>query len=372
MVYCKKCGKTYGFLEKVWRCTCGSCLSYSNETVFKAEEIDRTVRSMWRYRRFLPPVKEENIVSLGEGCTPVLQEELFGYPVSLKLDYISASGSFKDRGISLMISIFKEMGIEKLVEDSSGNAGAALATYAAKAGIKCKIYVPAHTSENKLVQIKAMGAEVIPVEGTREDVANAAVSDTDGFYASHNWNQFFIEGIKTVAFEVWEQMGDVPDHVILPMGYGSIVSGAAVGFKELKESKTTDRLPVIHASQAKNCCPMHDYYYHGNEYMEDRISSYRPTMAEGIASLNPIHKEDLKEYLDESRGDITLVTEEEIKEAMMECASKGIFAEPTSAAAVAGFKKLCDAGVIKRKEKSLICLTGWGMKDLGGYKEILG
>jgi threonine synthase len=360
---CNKCGRTYNINELTWRCQCGHYLSYESPRKIDAEKISCQDRSIWRYKEYIPGIDKNSIVSLGEGMTPAVKDKMFGFDVYLKLDYVQPTGSFKDRGATVVTSHLKQLGVNKVIEDSSGNAGASLAAYSARAGIGCRIYVPYSTSENKLIQIQAMGAEVVRIKGSRDDVANAAMSDSDGFYASHNWNPLFIEGVKSVAFEVWEQLGCAPDNVIAPLGYGSMVLGVAMGFLELKEAGIISKMPKICAIQAQNCSPMYDYYYNnGSDDSGGRI--YKETIAEGIAARSPIRKEEIKKIIDESKGSISLVTEHQIMEALQLSLKRGIFIEPTSAVAVAGFKKLCDNGVIKNKDISVICLTGSGLKDL--------
>ena len=161
---------------------------------------------------------------MGEGFTPLEEIELDGHRVLLKIDYLFPTGSYKDRGATVLISKVKELGIRKVVEDSSGNAGSAIAAYCAKAGIECEIYVPQATSPEKLVQIQAYGATLKRVEGSREKTAEVAMGAASKFYyASHCWNPFFLHGTKTFAFEIWEQMdGKVPDVLILPVGHGTL------------------------------------------------------------------------------------------------------------------------------------------------------
>jgi threonine synthase len=207
-----------------------------------------------------------------------------------------------------------------------------------------------------------MGAEAITVSGTREDVAQAACKDSSGFYASHNWSVYFQEGMKTLAYELWEQIGDVPDNYVVPLGYGSLITGPAAGFNTLKASGATGKLPRLFGVQAENCCPMYDYYYSRAAGKE-----YGKTIAEGIASLNPIKKDEIALAISQSGGSIALAGDGECVSAMKMCAGKGIFIEPTSAVAVAGFIKLCADGTIKKGEKTVIILTGSGLKDIKAH-----
>ncbi len=178
---------------------------------------------MWRFREALPIENDENIVSFQEGYTPLLPFQVEGRPILLKQEHLFPTGSFKDRGASVLISRAKELGVERVVEDSSGNAGAAIAAYAAQAGIACDIYVPDNTSPAKLAQIKLYGARLHKIPGSRENTAEAARDMAkDHFYASHVWNPYFFQGTKTFSFEIWEQLGgQAPDTILCLDGHKS-------------------------------------------------------------------------------------------------------------------------------------------------------
>ena len=219
--------------------------------------------SLWRYREALPIPDDADIVTLGEGMTPLIPLDAAadsGHYV--KLDYLCPTGSYKDRGASVLLTHLKALGVEEVVEDSSGNAGAAIAAYCARAGIRCTIYCPASTSKGKLAQIAAYGAELKLVEGNRmattEAVKDAAKSIC---YASHNWHPFFLEGTKTLAFEIVEQLGgDAPANVICPVGFGSIYLGLFIGFRALCEAGVIECVPRLLGVQAAACCPIYNAY----------------------------------------------------------------------------------------------------------------
>ena len=155
-----------------------------------------------------------------------------------KLEFMMPTGSFKDRGMTVMVSYLKSRGLDRVLEDSSGNAGASLAAYAAAAGMGCRILVPETASYPKIAQIAAGGADVVTIKGSRQDVAEAALRQSaEIFYASHNWQPFFLEGTKTLAYELWEQSGfQAPDNLVVPLGYGSNVLGADRAFAELEHT----------------------------------------------------------------------------------------------------------------------------------------
>ncbi len=156
------------------------------------------------------------------------------------------TGSFKDRGASVMLSLLRAQGVSAVLEDSSGNGGAAISAYAAAGGMAATIMAPASTSPAKLVQMRAHGATLELVPGTRQDTSDAAVRRAaDIFYASHNWHPFFLHGTKTLAYELWEDLGfRAPDNVITPCGAGSNVLGCEIGFSELQRAGEIDALPA--------------------------------------------------------------------------------------------------------------------------------
>jgi threonine synthase len=300
---------------------------------------------------------------MGEGFTPLEGIEFNGNRILLKVDYLFPTGSYKDRGATVLISKMKEWGVQKVVEDSSGNAGSAIAAYGAKAGIRCDIYVPQDTSPGKLVQIQAYGATLKRVEGSRERTAEKAVEAASKFpYASHCWNPFFIHGTKTFAFEVWEQMDwKAPDTLVLPIGHGTLFLGAYMGFKELKKAGMIKRIPKLVGVQSLSCAPLYQALKRG--WTEPRPIKKKETMAEGIAIAEPVRGRQILEAIGETGGEILAVTEKEISGALREMGRKGHFVEPTSAATIAGLKKY----LIKqrRKETVVSTLTGTGLKSVG-------
>ena len=285
-----------------------------------------------------------------------------GHRVLIKIDYLFPTGSYKDRGATVLISKVNELGVKKVVEDSSGNAGCAIAAYCARARIRCEIYVPEATSPKKLAQIRAYGANLRRVEGSRERTAEVTMEAASRiYYASHCWNPFFLHGTKTFAFEIWEQMGWKAPHVIvLPVGHGTLLLGTYVGFKELKEAGMVKRIPRLVAVQSASCAPLYQAFKKG--WNEARPIEKRETMAEGIAIAEPIRGRQILEAIRETDGEVLTVTEKEIGVAMTEMGIKGHFIEPTSAATIAGLKKY-----LKHIKKEIVVstLTGMGLKATG-------
>jgi threonine synthase len=366
IVACRRCGWEGELTRERWRCPdCGGPLAWAGERSMSAGAIRPELPGLWRYAAVLP-VAPESAVSLGEGRTPLTSIDLDGVAVQLKLDSQNPTGSFKDRGVAVMISALKGLGATHAVEDSSGNAGASVAAYAARAGMRGAIYAPATASPSKLAQAVAYGAEVAPVEGKREDVATAAMeaaAATPGAtYASHNWHPFFIEGVKTWAFEVWEQLGQrAPDVVVAPAGSGSLVLGALRGFEELRRGGEIEKLPRIYAAQPAACAPLVVAMERGAEEVE-RFSS-TPTLAEGASIAEPIRGREVLAALRQTGGDAIAVAESEIVSARELAARQGIYIEPTSALAIAAARTLLANGSVRPEESMVAVITGHGLKS---------
>ena len=318
---------------------------------------------MWRYREAIPIHREISILSMNEGFTPLEEITFDGNRVLIKIDYLFPTGSYKDRGAAVLISKMKEWGVQKVVEDSSGNGGSAIAAYCARAGIECEIYVPQNTSSEKTVQIQAYGATLRKVQGSRERTAEVAMEAAFKIpYASHCWNPFFLHGTKTFAFEVWEQMGwKVPDVLVLPIGHGTLFLGAYIGFKELKEVGMIKRIPRMVGVQSAFCAPLYEAFKKG--WRETRPIEKKETVAEGIAIAEPVRGRQILKAIQETDGEILAVTEKEIRRAQMEMGRKGHFIEPTSAATIGGLIKYLRKK--RRRETVVSTLTGTGLKSVG-------
>jgi threonine synthase len=334
-------------------------------------EIDTAERSLWRYAKALrlsgPPER-----TLGEGWTPLVDAAWDGLPVRMKAEFLMPSGSFKDRGTAVMLTYLKQRGVTKILEDSSGNAGASVATYGAALGFDSRIFVPAAAPAPKRYQMAAMGAEVVPVPGTRDDVAKAALAASETqFYAGHNHQAYFLEGTKTLAFELWEQLGfAVPDNIVIPCGQGSNVMGCHIGFRELQERGLIAKAPRLFAIQAANAGPYYAAYAAGSD--TPVAITAKPTIADGIASAKPIRLREVLTAVRETGGSCLAVTEEEIVAALQAFTRQGFFVEPTTAAAGAGLTRLIADGTIARGGTTVVILTGSGLKAVDQIGRALG
>lgn len=365
---CKKCGKEYTPEASVWKCSCGGYLFCDYQSNFHKEDIKADKYSMWRYEKALPLKFEDISVTYQEGFTPLVEAVWEDRNIKIKMDSLMPTGSFKDRGVVMVINFLKNLGVTKILEDSSGNAGASTAAYCALAGIECDIFVPVGTSEGKLTQTRCYGATIHPIEGNREAVAEAAQKERqDAFYAGHNWHPLFIQGTKTLAYEVWEQNGfTAPQNIIAPIGGGSALLGMYIGFKELLNAGEIEKMPKIFGVQAENCNPVYRKY-HG----EDVEFEAKKTLAEGISLYRPNKTDEIVEAVRETGGTIVSVSEGEIVNAFKKIASKGFYIEPTSAATLAGASKIINSSMIPKDEDIALLITGNGLKATDKIQNII-
>jgi threonine synthase len=335
------------------------------------QQIDSSTRSLWRYRAAFP-FQIDTPITLGEGSTPLVPGTVSGVRVLLKCEWFNPTSSFKDRGASVMLSLLRAQGIDHVLEDSSGNGGAAVSAYAAAGGMAATIMAPASTSPAKTVQMRAHGATVELIPGSRQDTSDAAVARSGSiFYASHNWHPFFLHGTKTLAYELWEDLGfRAPANVITPCGAGSNVLGCEIGFSELFRNGQIDNLPRIFAAQPANCAPIAAAFMAGaDEAVPTTIS---PTMAEGTAIAQPVRMREVLGALRETRGGAVTLTEAEIAKATLDLARLGIYVEPTSAQAAAAFGKLLETGTITPEQTTVLVMTGSGLKATPRIAELMG
>jgi threonine synthase len=351
-LFCLSCDKQFHMNQAIWRCDCGGLLDIAFKAEFPVDKIQKRKNNLWRYREAIPVENDQNIVSLDEGFTPLIKELLFGKGIWVKNDSLFPTKSYKDRGATVLISKIKELGITSVVEDSSGNAGCAVACYCKKAEIECDIFVPATTSAAKLLMIEKFGARLHKISGSREDTFEAAfIESQKSYYASHSWNPFFFQGTKTCAYEVWEQLNrNAPDTIIVPVGNGTLLIGVYKGFQDLTLAKQISKMPKIIAVQAENCAPL----------IHPEIIK-QPTIAEGIAIEEPVRREQILKAVIDTGGYFVSVTEEEIKQGVVDAGNAGYLIEPTSGTVLAALKK--EVHTFDAKENVVIVLTGHGTKQ---------
>lgn len=341
----------------------GQPLEYKEILPFAPSLIDEKRGGLWRYAAILPVRKAP--VTLGEGWTPLISDEWAGRDLYWKMDAWMPTGSYKDRGVSVMVNWFIEQGAETLVDDSSGNAGASLACYAARAGLGSTIYVPARAPDPKKAQVAIYGAELVEVPGPRDMATRAAEAATrhsrETVYASHAWHPAFLLGQMTCAWEIWEQLGgEVPDWIVSPAGHGGLLLGICRGFQHLISSGITNRLPRMVAVQAEPYTPIYDAFHGQSDTLEGGAHIERIS-ADGIAISYPVRGRALVEAIRQSKGTVVAVSDEDVITAHHQLAEQGIFVEPTSATVAVAIRQL--AGEFGPQDKVVGILTGHGLKN---------
>jgi threonine synthase len=363
-------GQRYPIDQPRWCSNEGRPLLISPSSGISRDDLETSDKSLWRYRAALP-VDITNPISMGEGMTPLLQRQWGDYRPFFKLEFLNPTGSFKDRGTSVMLSYLRQCGILSILEDSSGNGGSSVAGYGAAGGVRVKILTPSSTSPGKIAQARAYGAEVQLVEGPREESQAEAIRQSERtFYASHNWQPFFLEGTKTLAYELWEDFGfRVPDNIVVPVGAGSSVLGLHFGFRELMKAGQITRLPRLFVAQPLNCSPIDASFRAGSDQVVERHVA--KTIAEGASIRQPIRLRHIIAALRESDGDTIAVTEGEIADALRKSCESGFFIEPTSAVASAAFARLIANGAIKVEEETVVMLSGTGLKAAASVVDLI-
>lgn len=379
---CRDCGRTLPLESLAFRCDCGGLLDLAP---FDARfDPDGAERSVFRYASSMPPFLSGGAVSgagagarglgrepwrrvtMGEGLTPLLPLDPADPRLLVKVDYAMPTLSFKDRGAAVVVAGAVAAGARRLIQDSSGNAGAAMAAYAARAGLPCGIFVPDSTSPGKIAQIEAFGARVVRVPGSREATAAAALDAAENgpagtMYASHVYNPLFYQGTKTYLFEIFEALGGIlPDTLYLPLGNGTLVLGAAYGMEDLLRLGLIDRPARIVAVQAEGCAPIYRAWSAGAEDVEPVANE--GTAAEGIAVAAPRRGAQVLAELRRLGGEVVLAPEAGIQAAATAIAARGFHVETTGAATFAALFARAAAGA--DEGRVVVPLCGAGLKSL--------
>jgi threonine synthase len=379
---CPDCGAVYDAgPDEPWRCTCGHGLEFTARPHPQGDPLPLhsldTSEGLWTFFEFIPI---EQHVTFYEGFTPMVDAP--EWDAEFKLEYVFPTGSFKDRGATTTLSRAVELGVDKVIEDSSGNAGASIATYAARAGLDADIYVPADVNQSKLMAIQRADARPVRIEGTREDVTRACLdavegrSDTggggagdddtpsqdgDGWYASHAWNPAFYAGTMTFAFEVAAQQGwSVPDAVVLPIGHGTLFLGAYRGFSLLNEAGIVDGMPRLLGAQAAGYAPIVGAL--GGDTTDEE--GERTEIADGIQITEPARGTEILEAIEETDGDAIALGSDPIETALDRLHRNGFYVEPTCAVAPAALDQYREDGVLDADDDVVVPLTGSGFKTL--------
>jgi len=382
---CSKCGKEYNLDEKV--CICANKDDGRLDVFYDYQEIaDQLTRSeltarpstVWKYREFLPVQDYTKIVTLDEGGTPLcrslnLADAFRMRSLYLKDETRNPTGSYKDRSMTVGVSKAIEFGAKTVVTASSGNAAASLAALSAKAGLDCYAFVLEAAGKGKIAQLLLYGARVVKAKGLErgEDPAVKLLKEAIDHYDWYPcpgmgpFNPYQVEGTKTIAYEVVEQLDwKVPDWIVIPVGSGCLLTGVWKGFKDFQELGYIDKLPRIAGIQSSGNAPLVRAFKQNKRPSEIEIWEHPNTIASGISDPFPWDGDAALVAIRETNGVAEDVSDERILEAEKLLASKeGIFAEPTGVAALAGLEKLLEEGVIDATDKAVVLVTGSGLKD---------
>ena len=370
---CIQCGAEYQPQEIVYTCPkCNSLLEIVydwSELSISRKDFEGVPLSVWKYKALLPV--ERDPVSINEGGTALYRCDRLAQKIGIdnlyvKHEGLNPTGSFKDRGMTVGVSKALELGMKTLACASTGNTSASLAIYGAKANLPVVVMLPAgKVAMGKVAQAIMHGAKVLSIRGNFDDALKLVreLCDHEGFYLLNSVNPYRLEGQKTIAFEVVDQLGwEVPDKLVLPVGNAGNISAIYKGFREFNELGLTDRMPQMIGIQAEGSCPIVNAFKEGQK---DIIPVSSPeTIATAIRIGDPVNAVKALDAMYRSGGLAESVSDEEIITAQKDLARlEGIGVEPASASSIAGLKKLVDMGIIKSDETVVCITTGHLLKD---------
>ncbi|MCB0078381.1 MAG: pyridoxal-phosphate dependent enzyme [Anaerolineales bacterium] len=352
--------------EQAWRCACGGPFELAWSPAFDPTQIARDRWSQWRYGAMLMPpnVPQAAWTTLGEGMTPTVELDWSGQRLMVKLEFLMATASYKDRGSATLVTWLRALNVTAVIEDSSGNAGASLAAYCAAAGLSATIFVPSHAAAGKKVQIERFGATLREVDGPRQattDACHAAAENS--FYASHAWHPAFLLGQMAAAWELWEQgNGLLPDAIVMPLGQGGMLLGYYRGFRALQEAGLINAMPRLVAVQSAACAPVVAAWRNGAATVA--AVDEGESIAAGIRIRQPVRGTESLRAIRESEGMALTVSDEAIGAAHQQLARQGLFVEATSAVPMAAVPQI--RATWGRDLRLLVPLSGSGLKGSGG------
>ncbi|MBS7615347.1 threonine synthase [Candidatus Bathyarchaeota archaeon] len=372
---CIDCGIEYNPNMVIYTChKCGGLLTVKYDPSKIPSDLNQVWRnrslSVWKYSELLPVENLNLIVSLGEGGTSLnrcinLAEKIGIKKVYAKNEGENPTGSFKDRGMTVGVSKALELRMKKVTCASTGNTSASLAAYAARAGLECMVLVPSgKVAFGKLTQAIVHGAKVVQIKGNFDEALKIVqeICLKRPVYLLNSVNPFRLEGQKTAAFEIRDQLGKVPDKLVVPVGNAGNISAIWKGFKELYELGLIERLPQMVGIQAEGAAPIVNSIKRG--LSEVKFVEKPETVATAIRIGSPVNWKKAVNALKESKGLVETVSDGEILEAQRMLAQlEGLFVEPASAASVAGLIKLVKMGLVDKEEEVVCILTGHGLKD---------
>ncbi|MEA4977696.1 MAG: threonine synthase [Methanomassiliicoccaceae archaeon] len=373
-VMCWDCGAT---VEDPFVSVCPKCgglltvkMELEKVKEKKPEDLRKEPLGVWRYHDFMP-VDPKHKISIQEGGTPLyktyaLAEKAGVKEMFVKFEGLNPTGSFKDRGMTIGVTRAKELDAKVVGCASTGNTSASLAAYAAKAGMKCAVFLPSgKVAAGKLAQALFYGAKVLSIDGNFDDALALArkMADEKKIYLLNSINPYRPEGQKSVLFEIMDQLNyEVPDRIVLPVGNAANIWAVYKALTELEEVGWIDKMPMLTGIQAEGSSPVAKAF---GKHEEDFVPVENPeTLATAIRIGNPVSGRKALAAIYSTGGYSATVTDEEIISAQKLTARKeGVFVEPASAASVAGILKLREQGIIDRDERVVAICTGNGLKD---------
>lgn len=331
LIKCTGCGEPYPQEGFPYLCSqCGGIFDVTGVIDLEPDQMDPDKPGLWKYWQTFGLTSYPQDLYMGEGNTALVWDQEGEIEVGFKLEYQNPSGSHKDRSTAVLVGHLIERKINQVVEDSSGNAGASLAGYAARAGIHASIYVPETASGSKREQIQRYGAELIPVPGERIEAAKQVkIAAGQGVaYASQAYIPFGLTGIATIAYELWEQTDGNIGSILIPVGHGGLLLGIIKGFEALLQAGVINKMPYFIGVQAENCSPVYQAYIGKNPFTNfDAVS----TIAEGVRVTQPVRQKTILKMLQQFDGKIVAISEDTILASRNRLAKQGINVEPTSA-----------------------------------------
>ncbi len=356
--FCQVCGQPYPPEATPYIClTCGGYFDYKFDQPGKGEQLSHfiSIDKLIRQTGIPETVKS---VFLGEGNTPILEMDIFQRKVFLKLEYTNPTGSFKDRGSAILTTFLKSKEVKFAIEDSSGNAGASFAAYAARAGITARIYVPEKAGGPKKRQMEAYGAQVTIIPGPRSNTAEAVKEEArDGIvYASHAYMPHVLVGYSSLAFEIVNQLGTAPGCVLVPAGQGNLLFALGKSFQFMQSAGFIERIPALIGVQAMACAPLWAVSRFGAAGLS--LVSEQDTLAEGVKIKYPVRGDAVIRLVEASDGEFMAIEEDAILRGRDELSRQGFYVEPTSALVWEALTHLDD----QYRDPIVAVLTGSGLK----------
>ncbi|MHA2384476.1 MAG: threonine synthase, partial [Candidatus Thorarchaeota archaeon] len=376
-IKCAKCGKSYDMSDVPPNDGCGGRIDFDldlevlKETITR-ESLSQRTPSQWKYFELMPLNDRKNIVTAGEGGTPLIESRRLGKEWEMsnlffKIETVNPSGSFKDRPICVGVSKALEDGVKTVSAASSGNAAASMSTFAARGGLQAVVFVPEDAPKGKLIHLRTLGAKVFRVKKVQEGVDPTttlllAACKEFGWTPSPSFgpfNCFQFEGTKSLGYEIAEQTGwNPPDWILFPTGSGGLMAGTMKGLWEFQQMGLIDKLPRPVVVQPEGCAPIVRAFKENQEPLDITPWDSNETVAGGLADPFPWDGDAALKYLKLAKGEVIAVLDDKIEESLVMLGKlEGVFAEPSGVAALAGLKELIEQGTIDRSDRVVVPIT---------------